>query len=39
MLDDLEVLKDLSEMLQSSDISLPTANKLINKQVDVFKEK
>ena len=37
MLDALEELKDLSEALQSSDISLPTANKLIKSQVDVIK--
>jgi hypothetical protein len=37
MLDALEELKDLSEALQSRDISLPTANKLIKRQVDVFK--
>ena len=37
MLDVLEELKDLSEVLQSRDISLPTANKLIKRQVDVFK--
>jgi len=37
MLDALEELKDLSEALQSRDISLPTTSKLIKWQVDVFK--
>lgn len=37
MLDALEELKDLSEALQSRDITSSTANKLIKRQIDVFR--
>lgn len=37
MLDALEELKGLSEALQSRDIAMSTANKLIKRQIDVFR--
>jgi hypothetical protein len=36
MMDSIKELSDISLALQKSDITLPTANKLVSKQIEVF---